>query len=346
MSDFLDVSERLLSTGALGGFASHFQRVFTTIASLQLVHSKPYLDLNNIEKVFSCLEMAETLGLLPNCSPDEIRERVSDLKKVISITLEKTVMMRKSQDGLEAPGHYGPFAELLRDLLSCNTESHRVSVLTFNYDLGIDAALALNNLSFDYGLQEEPKPRSLPLLKLHGSLNWAQCEKCGVVVATSLKNVVDHLHQSMLTPIGKVPLEVDSLLQRGRKCPSCGGAIRREPVLVPPTWAKGEYHQSVRRVWQQAAARLHEADNIFVIGYSMPPTDEFFRYLYALGTAGGPLLKRFWVFDPDKSGEVRVRYDALLGLGARSRFSFHPGTFREAITIVRQMFLQPPEMAF
>jgi hypothetical protein len=37
-------------------------------------------------------------------------------------------------------------------------------------------------------------------------------------------------------------------------------------------------------VWRTAAQHLSEAEHIFIIGYSLPETDQFFRYLYGLGT--------------------------------------------------------------
>ena len=41
---------------------------------------------------------------------------------------------------------------------------------------------------------------------------------------------------------------------------------------------------------------------------SLPASDHFFRYLYALGTVGDLRLKRVWVFDPDR--EVGWRFNS------------------------------------
>ena len=72
---------------------------------------------------------------------------------------------------------------------------------------------------------------------------------------------------------------------------------------------KTEYHNSLSIVWKKAAQLLSEAENIFVIGYSLPESDSFFRYLYGLGTVGDFMLKRFWIFDPDQSGAVKSRFE-------------------------------------
>jgi hypothetical protein len=104
-------------------------------------------------------------------------------------------------------------------------------------------------------------------------------------------------------------------------------------MIGPPVWNKTHYHQALATVWRRAAQDLSEAQNIFVIGYSLPESDQFFRYLYALGTVGSTRLRRVWVFDPDASGLVASRYEALLGGMAKDRFSLEPKTFREAIFI-------------
>ena len=46
--------------------------------------------------------------------------------------------------------------------------------MTFNYDIAFDMALYKAKITPDYGINELPKNRkSIPLYKLHGSLNWA-----------------------------------------------------------------------------------------------------------------------------------------------------------------------------
>jgi hypothetical protein len=56
-------------------------------------------------------------------------------------------------------------------------------------------------------------------------------------------------------------------------------------MIVPPTWAKGGQSEVLRPVWSEALKALREAGRIFIIGYSMPSTDEFFRYMLALALA-------------------------------------------------------------
>jgi hypothetical protein len=95
--------------------------------------------------------------------------------------------------------------------------------------------------------------------------------------------------------------------------------------VVPPTWSKGEYHRSLSNVWRQAATELGTANNVFVIGYSLPETDSFFRYLYALGSQSRTRIKRLVIFNPDPDGQVKRRFEGLLGGDALDKLEFVSG---------------------
>ena len=110
-----------------------------------------------------------------------------------------------------------------------------------------------------------------------------------------------------------------------------------ECLVVPPSWNKSDGRDSLVSVWQQAATELAGASSIIVCGYSLPETDSFFRYLYALGSFGETVLRNFVVFDP--SAEVQDRFRSLLGPGARARFRPRTCAFEAAIAEMRKVLL-------
>ena len=112
----------------------------------------------------------------------------------------------------------------------------------------------------------------------------------------------------------------------------CNEHVKAEPVVIPPTWNKVHYYKSLSYGWERAAKELSEAENIFIIGYSLPESDLFFRYLYALGTVGKAPLKKFYVINPDGSNEIENRFNKLLGPGAIQRFKYFPLTFEHGIS--------------
>jgi hypothetical protein len=82
-------------------------------------------------------------------------------------------------------------------------------------------------------------------------------------------------------------------------------------------------------VWRRIAKELSDAENIVVIGYSLPEVDEFFRYLFRLGTVGDSLLRRFIVFDPDEA--VRAHFTELLAADPGGRLQHIQVRFSDAI---------------
>jgi hypothetical protein len=336
MADFLDVASNLHSTGKVGDKAPHFERVFKAIAALQAVHSKSQLDLNNIESIFNAFEMANILGKLPSFKPEEIQGLIDSLKKVIETTIELTIRFPTQHSHIGTPVPYDDFASLLSYIMSEAFPKRNVSVITFNYDIAIDMALYRAGIGQDYGLGSSTVPGAVPLLKLHGSLNWALKVDDNNVIPLTLDKYLQVYHANPFhdTSICYVPIgtQLEEYFSKQNI------KVKAEPVIVPPTWNKVEQHKALSQVWACAAKELGEAEYIFIIGYSLPETDAFFRLLYALGTVGDVPFKKIEVFNPENSGKTRKRFEALLGSGAIARFNYEPLNFAQSISIIRHYF--------
>ena len=116
----------------------------------------------------------------------------------------------------------------------------------------------------------------------------------------------------------------------------CGLPLSNKPEVVPPTWNKGKYHQELSKVWRAAANHLSQAENVFIVGYSFPETDEFFRYFYALGSVGSTILRNVWIVDLDEA--VTNRFRQVLGAHALAPecFRFVEITFADAIPTIAE----------
>jgi NAD-dependent SIR2 family protein deacetylase len=349
MSNFLEVADRLRDSGRVESlYNSAFETVFKARAQLQSVHSKAELDLHNIESVFGAFEMAKRFRKpFGDLTHEEIERLGDEMRLLIVRTLELTSrfrwQIRHEPQGdfqvqvpfLIPPYPYADFAELVRKV----RQKTPTTIITFNYDVGLDAALAFAKLSIDYCLQKEMLPgQEIPLIKLHGSINWGRCKNCNNEVvpwffgdfyeANPLK---DYNKKPYSCPSGpdEVYVEIGSAVPGYRH--DCGTLLQiKTPAIVPPTWAKTEYNTGFDNMWAHAANQLAEAENIIVIGYSLPPTDQFFPILYALGTVSRTILKRFWVYDPDPDGTVEKRFQTMLGAAARQKFMHKRMKFSEA----------------
>jgi hypothetical protein len=340
MADFLEVASNLHRQKAVEDkkAAADFEKVFSAIGALQAAHSKAQLDLTNIESIFAALEIANVLGKLPGTQPQDIPGVIAALRELIVKTLELTIKFpTKGRHRIEPPKPYGDFTELLRYLRADASPSHTVSVITFNYDIAVDIALYRAGMGPDYGIVPKTQHRNpVPLLKLHGSLNWAARDD-GTVYPLLLD---DYFEKSGLpwsfegnectVPIGSQLQEYFSQLNPKIK-------VVREPVIVPPTWNKANHYQGLSDVWANAAHQLEEAEYLFIIGYSLPPTDAFFRMLYALGTVGKNPLTKIVVYNPD-TRDVDGRFQSMLGLGAKARYEYVQTIFQGAIGDIKRYF--------
>ena len=334
MSDFLDVADGLWRTNSVGDKAASFKQVFAAIGAMQSVQSKAQLDLTNIESVFNALEMARILKKFPGSADASVEATIEALKILITTTLDQTIKFPVSSNQILPPAPYSQFADLLQHLTGRAHPPRPVAVLTFNYDLAADYALHFHSLGPDYCLGDGG-PSGVPLLKLHGSTNWAVCQSCDRVAPYHFAQFFRRYRVSLLGDLHEFHFDISSKFP---DFPHCNRPVCSLPFLVPPTWNKTEHYKAIQVVWERAAHELTDAENIFIVGYSLPQTDAFFRTLYALGTVGGTPLKRVWVFDPDKSGETEIRFRNLMGPGAISRFKYFPFVFDGAINVIKQEF--------
>lgn len=338
MREFLDVAYNLWKTRQV--VEPPFEAVFKALSSLQSVHSKSQLDLDNIEAVFSACDMAKTLQRFPASgvkgSSIDLDELIRHLKIVIMATLESTLRFPCSGGRRRSPEPYDQFVKLVEGLREAVKPEHTVSILTFNYDIAVDCALCDQEYVADYAV-DETDPRgtnSIPLLKLHGSLNWTDTVDGKVIKPWHMQHYWKTTSFRGLNDAKSLCVRIGSQLGKH----DFGEPTTGVPVLVPPTWNKSDSHRALTRVWSRAAKELSEAENVFVVGYSLPDTDYFFRYLYALGTQGDVLLKRFWVFDVDNTGTVERRFKSMLGPAALARFQYHRRDFASGIAHLRETF--------
>lgn len=339
MNNFLDASREAYRHGT----ADAFEAVQRGIGSLQQVHSKARLDIHNIESVFAAFEMAKTLNRLPEYDEQDIGRLIAETRKLIYQTLDATIRfpIDPEDQKIHAAIPYGDFYNLVITIK--HSAERSVALLTFNYDICLDQAFM--ELPIDYGLLE--KNGGTALLKLHGSLNWVYCEYCNTIICCPAEEFVDacraRTHWELKRPHDKVGMRVGSLASEFlanhcRHTHPGESSAGLTPFIVPPVWNKTEYHRQITPVWERAAAELRDAEDILVIGYSLPETDMFFRYMFALGTAGGNPLRRIAVFDPDVTGVVKERFKKLLGPGAEERFEYYQLPFIQAIDVIGNFY--------
>jgi hypothetical protein len=77
--------------------------------------------------------------------------------------------------------------------------------------------------------------------------------------------------------------------------------------IVPPTWAKGT-HRNISTVWREAFEVLTNANCIRFLGYSLPLSDSYIKYILKAAMVGSGHLKQIDVICKDVDGSVEERY--------------------------------------
>lgn len=264
-------------------------------ALLSGVRDKVKLDLDNVEDLFSLIDAKAT-----GERGDTARRLTTSVRKAISATLLFSVQQiepvrmhiesgaderfvremvnynpnegRNESGGRLESDPYRLFSALLLHRLDAETDIHSGTdtVITFNYDLILENALKWRGVRPDYCLDTKdysdgtrPTIEALKVIKVHGSINWEDHGRFSV-------KVVDQPQELIERPNGR-------------------------PLLIPPTWAKGSQTRLSRLLWSNAVDAIQKAHRIVIIGYSMPKTDLYFKYMLAAGLRENSSLRRFSV---------------------------------------------------
>ncbi len=169
-----------------------------------------------------------------------------------------------------------------REIANWANEHHRrnghLTIISTNYDFSLDRVLFEgikpwneNYDKTDFGftwrdpddgqLVHPARDAILRLYKLHGSLNWLACHRCGNIYVNFLRTVVDLS---------------DSDGQWGT-C-HCGFKPLRA-VLVAPSLVRRYRDRNLLSVWRSAWESLRLADEVVFVGYSLPTEDVGIRAL-------------------------------------------------------------------
>jgi hypothetical protein len=195
----------------------------------------------------------------------------------------------------------------------------RVEVVTFNYDTLIEATVdriqlatddaqprpisydkigprvipMWDGVSYYGGGRRAPPANSFRYRKLHGSVNWYWD-----AVTRAADSIIDvGLAHSWGQSAGNF---TDEELRQYR-------APGKTPLIVPPTATKsGSFDNPVIQfLWRDAFMALRGAKRVFVLGYSLPPSDLLVRGMFTEALRGSIA----YIVNPD--GEVGARFREL-----------------------------------
>lgn len=332
MNNFLQVAQDLRRSGRVQDVDSHFRLVDEARSLLAHSHSKSTgVDIDNLETVFSAFELARMVGTLGDMKKEDLKQLPHAYRIVIARTLEETLDFQNTQRGILAPEPYVRFANALVDLQS--ERKPIPTLISFNYDLGLDWALMKAGFNINYGFAQGRPIASVNLFKLHGSINWVYSERDKCPEHWDLRDANAHQQNFLYETSDIVRYRLSPNLNLFRQSENGEPTL---PLIIPPTFNKGAENSYLNQVWSSAAEALKEAENIIVIGYSLPETDQFFKYLYSIGTIGRSIIRKFWVIDPSEISHER--FQSLLGPAVKGKYLKTVKTFGQAMsTLPKEM---------
>jgi SIR2-like protein len=260
---------------------------------LEARHANSFLqsDPTNLEDVLSFSVMGDRLKIAePTGVP-----RAARLKRLI-------------QRIYTTPGEPQKYWDQFRNLehflgVSRGTQlPYELAVVTTNYDVCSEAALARLGVGTRLEVAAtrsghgQPMvtgslyaPTGVPVLKLHGSVNWFEnAEAQGGIV------VDERVVKAGI--LSEHPGEIPYVCASDYVMPGT-------PVLVPPTFIKPDLVKPLEVIWQRAAEELQQAHYLAFVGYSFPATDTEMRYFLGRSLADNPRLRKIFVVDR-RAGEI------------------------------------------
>ncbi|MFO0855782.1 MAG: hypothetical protein U0640_00320 [Phycisphaerales bacterium] len=265
----------------------------------------------NIESLLTALDSMIDLDSNALMSVDEANKARSSLLRLLEgvlnctmrlsethrISIESTANhLRFCRNELIAntlkPAGYADIAAIVGQMWLRYGVSNCASIVTFNYDLGMEIAIGgSDDSAYVYGLTEDKRANSsefsLPIYKVHGSMNWFRNSEKKVVSDRALTRAfIDRFFSS---PGHCFPTP--------EHCPLLRPA-GEEPVIVPPSHHKYSAMGMVVEARRGAARAIQSADVIVFCGYSLPPADSWFRNLLGLTLPPLGKLRRILVINP------------------------------------------------
>lgn len=242
-----------------------------------------------LEDIFTCIDLSANTGhhLGNRYSPSELRT-------VRRALIVRTIRMLRQTYRPDAKTVH---SKQLESFFSLINASHS-AFLSMNWDTVIEEGLQTtqNIFNFDYGCEavrakfsggrietvDRSVPRTISILKPHGSTNWLYCDSCRQLFWFSPSSTYRIANQLFKTTdwdtLAKSTKQTYERQTTNRSCPRCNARA------LGTRFATFSYRKALdfpmhARTWLSAETRLREAKTWIFIGYSLPAADYEFKHL-------------------------------------------------------------------
>ena len=188
---------------------------------------------------------------------------------------------------------------LIRRFMRDFARSKGNSIISTNWDIVSELHLSAAHCGHDYVVpnigRSEGKP-TLPVLKLHGSANWAYCDCCRRIIAEPLLQGKQLLHAWAFLEArdfdgsGRVMQRIREEIEErrffmGMTCSHCDTPLSARIATFSFDKALGYFQ--FQGVWEEALRKLIAAKHWIFIGYSLPDADFELRHMLKTAQLSG-----------------------------------------------------------
>lgn len=257
-----------------------FRDVFDAIDKLQKTKSYYETDLFNIEDILSILEFRTRFDV----DGKHEQKRQLFLDYIVSVITHYTPdqIFQENPNNLFNHALWIPYIQFVASILDCRFQ-----------DVRLGHASGFGDISHIYIDQKNPTTE-YSIITLNYDL--------------ILETVQEHL-SNFQSPM-KFCRTTEVINRNQRYLAKLHGSVESKDI-VPPTWNKG-LHPNIANDWQVAFKVLSDANYIRILGYSLPLTDTYIRYLLRAAIVDTPHLKRIDVLCKDPTGQVKKSYDEFI----------------------------------
>lgn len=259
---------------------NYFKEVFQYIDGLSKAKNFINLDLFNIEEVFSVADTHELLG-------KGIRKQLEQFIKEVFVfhTPQYSRLSVRLRPNLN-----------IIEVLFSNTNINQlyVSFVSALLHVIFEAKNPDSRLA-DYSYED--------IAAVQNNVNGVEYKFISLNYDMVIENCVNFLNNnfnsSFVLPLAKLHGSVDD-------------------KIVPPTWNKN-IDKGLEDNWRKAAKWLSEANEIRILGYSLPPTDIYIKHLLSTAFVESENLQKLDAICLDHDGSVKERYSRMFNF---PRFQF------------------------
>lgn len=328
MSNFIEMSRNLYASDKKR--YEHFGRVFENIRQRLAYITMFYKsDLSNIEEVLSILEMERLAGKVAKEETEDYIKYIVDVIQHFTPPIVGPNYFEQSSKGkYRTSTSEGVPAGTLRSSMVSGDLSLRYAGFVLNL---FNANLEINEMG-------EKKPGRFNEFEVSYSINKNSTNTYSVITLNYdlvLENYAEYFSQNTLGEGLKFNRPTKKNQEASPYLVKLHGSVDTN-VIVSPTWNKTITSQ-IEKEWDAAYQLLSSANYIFVVGYSLPDSDAYVKYLLKSSVMKSENLKKIDVLCKDNDGSVKNRYNSFITLPS-PKYRFNSGDIRDYLPFVSNQY--------